>query len=93
MMKDLPEIGNEILREMYAEAEPPLDFDRVLDSPGDADEDFYQNHYLSAEEQHQIFQKYAEKHDLTHKEKASLSMSIFIGFAPTTNSEHISDDE
>jgi len=82
-MKDLNEIGSDMLREMYAEAEPSLDFDRVLDSPGGVlDEDFYKNHYLSAEEQHQIFQKYADRHDLTHKEKASLSMGILIDYAP-----------
>jgi len=87
-MKTSLEIANDILREMYAEAEPPLDFDRVLDSVGDADEDFYQNHYLSQEEQTRIFEKHVEEQDLTDRERAALRMSVMIGPAPTTNRKH-----
>jgi len=91
-METLLEIANGILREMYAEAEPPLDFDRVLDSPGDADENFYQNHYLSQEEQKRIFQTYVEEQELTDRERTTLSMAVMVGLAPTTNSEDVSDD-
>ena len=43
------ELAEEILTEMYAEAEPPLDFEYLRENPEEAEDEWYQNHYLSSD--------------------------------------------
>jgi hypothetical protein len=84
---DLTELRNDILREMYARAEPPLNFDKVLDSPDEMDDDWYQKHYLSSEEEQEIFSKHTEDVSLTKSEHAQLSMACITDLGPTNFKE------
>lgn len=88
-MADLKELRDDILREMYAEAEPPLDFDEVLANPDDQPDDWYQRHYLDSERQKEIFSKHVEnfERELTSSEHADLSLTCITSLGPTGNEE------
>lgn len=82
-MTDLEELRNDILREMYAEATPPLDFDRVLEDPDSVDDDWYSQHFLSDDEQERIFDKHVEQHNLTDREHTALVMECILNLGPS----------
>lgn len=88
-MSDLKELRNDILREVYAEAEPSLDFDKMLDNPDDQPDDWYQRHYLSDERQEEIFEKHVEnfERELTRSEHADLALTCITSLGPTANKE------
>lgn len=76
------EIVKNILIECYAKAEPPLDFEKVLDNPEDYPK-FYKEHYLDADEHKAIIEKHLEKHDLTDKEENAIAVETFLNYGPT----------
>ena len=88
-MTDLKELRDDILNEMYAEAEPPLDFDEVLANPDDQPDDWYQRHYLASDEQQEIFTKHVDafERELTSSEHADLSLTCITSLGPTGNKE------
>ncbi len=81
---DLWEICSDILRQMYAEAEPPLDFDDVLDSPKDFDSEWYTQHTLSQERQNEIVQEHVEQHDLSKKERTAVMCTTILDLGPAS---------
>ena len=78
----LTEVRDDILNEMYAEAEPPLDFDRVLDNPDSMNDDWYSQHFLSEDEQQRILDKHVERHNLTDTEHTALVMECILNLGP-----------
>lgn len=89
-MTDLVEIRNDILREMYSEAEPPLDFDEVLENPEEYnDSRWFEQHYLPRERSEDIFDKHVERHDLTESEASSLSFTCIVNYGPTSVEDNI----
>lgn len=82
-MANLKEIRNDILQEMYEEAEPPLDFSDVLENPDEYPDDWYSQHYLSKEDEQRIFDKHTEGVDLTSSEHLSLTMTCITSLGPT----------
>ena len=86
-MTDLEQLRDDILNEMYAEAEPPLDFDYALENPDEMDDDWYSQHYLSDERQREIFDKHTAKHDLTDSEHTSLTMTCILSLGPSNVKE------
>ncbi|UBF21853.1 hypothetical protein HSTV-3_gp93 [Halorubrum virus HSTV-3] len=83
-MTNLREVLNDVLREMYAEAEPPLDFDDVLENPDEYGSGWYSEHYLDGDRQTEIVEKHAEKHDLNRGERKSLSFSAILSYGPSS---------
>jgi len=79
---ELEAIRNDILREMYSEAEPGLDFDHLLENPDEYDEKWFENHHLSKERQNEIFERHCEKHDVTSSERSSLNWACFLDLGP-----------
>lgn len=80
----LIEIRNDILREMYQEAEPPLDFDYALENPDEMEEGWFGEHYLSDEKQSEIFDKHIDQHpELTNDEISSLNWTCILDLGPT----------
>ena len=79
----LEEIANDILREMYAEAEPPLDFDEVRRNPEDYnDHAWYSQHYLPHERQKEIRDKHCEKYDLSDRERSAVTYTTILNLGP-----------
>jgi hypothetical protein len=83
-MTDLESIRNDVLREMYDEAEPGLDFDEVLANPESVDEDWYAQHTLDGDRQQEIVEKHAEKHNLSEKEHTALVSECILNLGPAT---------
>lgn len=86
-MGDLEEIRNDMLRQMYNEAEPPRDFDEVLENPEEVEDKWYQNHYLEVERVQEIFDEHCEKHDINEREHLTLSFEVIMSLSPTSNPE------
>ena len=81
-MTDLEEIAYDVLREIYEEAEPPLDFDDVVENPEDYGEDWYLNHRLHADRQEEILEEHLEKYDLTKREERGVRMTVILDYGP-----------
>lgn len=81
-MTDLIKLRNDILREMYAEAEPPLDFDEALANPKDQPDNWCSQHYLSNERQREILDKHLAKHDLSEREINTLTWHCILNLGP-----------
>lgn len=86
-MTDLEEIANDMLRQMYDEAEPSRDYDEVLENPEEVEDEWYKNHYLDGDRVQEIFEEHCEKHNVTDREHLSLSIHVITGASPTSNKE------
>lgn len=78
------EVAFDALREMYSEADPPLDFDHALENPNEYGDQWYQDHYLSYEKQHKIVEKHCTKHGLGRREKTQVNMIAIVDYGPTS---------
>ncbi|QLG30118.1 hypothetical protein HUG10_21260 (plasmid) [Halorarum halophilum] len=72
------------LREMYAEAEPSLDFDDVLDNPEEYGDGWYSEHYLDGDRQQEIVEKHCDKHRLRSAERMQVSMTAILNYGPSS---------
>lgn len=81
---DTKEIAFDILREMYSEAEPPLDFDDALENPDDYDDGWYDEHYLESERQKEILEKHCEKHDVTDNQHSQIAVTAILDLGPAS---------
>ena len=79
---NLIELRNDILREVYKEAEPGLDFDDLLENPEDYPDDWYSNHYLSSEREQEIFDKHTDDASLTSSEHTDLALTCITSMGP-----------
>lgn len=84
-MTELQEIAYDALREMYNEAEPPLNFDDVLENPDEYDDDWYTNHYLDSERQREIVDEYCDKHNLSSRERTEVTMTAILNYGPSSS--------
>ena len=85
-MTDLEQIRNDILRQMYDEAEPGLDFDDVLDNPDEYERHWCLNHSLDRDRQQEIVAEHVKQYDLTQSEVTSIRMATVLALGPTTES-------
>jgi len=69
-MTDLTKLRNEIMQEVYEEAEP---------------DDWYSQHYLSSEREQEIFDKHTQDVDLTSSEHAHLALVCITSLGPTNH--------
>lgn len=79
----LEAIRDDVLRQMYAEAEPPLDWSEVVNNPDEYQYDFYEQHHLPSERQAEILDEAFEKYSPTSREKTELRMSCIVDLGPT----------
>lgn len=80
---ELKEVAYDALREMYGEAEPPLNFDDVLENPDAYSDEWYKNHVLPSDRQREIVEKHCDKHDLTDRERTAVHMTAILDLGPT----------
>lgn len=92
--EELGEIAKDALRDMYAEAEPPLDFDHALENPDEMEREWYKNHFLPQDRQTEIVREYCEEHDLSQRECNSLHWTTIVDLGPSSNPPEVieSDD-
>lgn len=84
-MSNLSKLSEEILTQMYAAADPPLDFQEVLDNHQDFDENWYQQHTLSEERQQEIIEEVLEPHKLDERERSKIVMTCTLNYGPSTS--------
>ncbi|WP_372611687.1 hypothetical protein [Halomonas sp.] len=82
---ELRELRDDIVREMYAEAVPPMDYDDLRENPDDYPEEWYKNHYLSTERFREIYDKHIDEAGISRRENTSLSIAVLATLAPTSN--------
>lgn len=81
-MTDLQKIAFDALREIYQEAEPPLDFDDALENPEEYGDDWFLDHELHSDRQKEILDKHLEKHNLSNREEMSVTMTVILDYGP-----------
>jgi hypothetical protein len=84
---DTEHIFDEVMRTMYSEADPPLDWDEARANPDEKDEDWYLQHELSQERQEEIFDTVVDDYDLLESERSVLATACLLEYAPTTPDE------
>jgi len=82
------EVRNEILREVYSKAEPPLDIDKVLENPNEYAGDWYAQHTLPRHKQREIFEEIVAKYDLSERQVSQLSMTTLLNLGPAYADEN-----
>lgn len=83
--KRVIEIVEEIYTELYASAQPPLNYRELLEAPDAVKKVFdYSNHYLSQERFDAIVQKHLKKSRLSEHWKKSIRASVYLGHGPTS---------
>jgi len=80
---ELREIAYDILREVYNEAEPGLDFDDVLENHSEYPEHYYDYHRIPAEKHIEIFDKHIEQYNLTDGEERHIHMIAVLSLGPS----------
>lgn len=83
-MTDTEQIVTDILTEMYSEATPPLDFEKVVNGEIDVDEEWYLHHELDGERQREIVDKHLADHELTDREESGITMTCILDYGPAT---------
>lgn len=92
-MVETEHVHDEVMRQMYSEADPPLDWDEAKANPEQKDEDWYLQHELSQERQREIFDEITDQYELTESQHSVLAMSCLLEYAPTTPTDgDVTDD-
>ncbi len=81
-MNKTKEIAFNALRQMYQEAEPPLDFDDVLENPNEYGDDWYNNHYLDGDRQSEIVSEHCDGENLTGSQHTAILMTAILNYGP-----------
>lgn len=81
--KYLARVCKEIYRELYKEADPPADFDKLVESGVTGKANWFMNYYLSMRRQEEIFDSIIKKYKCNKHEKSKISFEIWLGAAPT----------
>lgn len=79
-MTNLESVIDDILRQMYDEAEPGLDWDYVLENPGEFQGEWYKEHYLDGQRQDEIVEEHTE--GLSESEKTAVTMEAILNYGP-----------
>ena len=72
-----------IYRQMYKEATPPADFDKLLESGETKKEGWFEKYYLPAERQNEIYEYWCNKFKCDKYEREKISFEVFLGAAPS----------
>lgn len=80
------EVVEEIYTDLYASAQPPLNYRELLEAPDAVKKAFdYNDHYLSQERYDAIVQKHLNKSRLPEHWKKSIRASVYLGHGPSSS--------
>lgn len=88
MSERAKEVAFDALREMYSEAEPPLDFDYALENPEEMNEDWYSQHHLDSDRQREIVNKHIDKRNLTDREENAVIFTAILDLGPANEKDN-----
>jgi len=81
--KYLWKICMNIYRQMYKEAIPSADFDKLIASGKSKEENWFMNYYLAEDRQIEIIKEWCDKHKCSKRECNLISSEIYLGSSPT----------
>ena len=78
-----------IYRQMYKEADPSADLDKLMEAGKTKDQNWFMAYYLDMERQKQIVDEHIAKHKLQlHKtDQRNVSVTVFLGASPNSSKE------
>lgn len=79
------EVADAVLTQMYAEANPGLDWQWAQDNPDEMDDDWYTNYYLDGERQHEILDSHLDEAELSDRDETAVKLSVLLDYAPTSD--------
>ena len=87
----LAELGKELLAELYANCEPPLDFKEATEEGGKATQEgdhpnWFMEHYISDEDETRIRDAFAKKNQLNANDIRKLDW-LMLDIGPTNSRE------
>ena len=68
---------------MYREAEPSVDFDKLIKIGDTTKEEWFMKYYLNEDEQSEIIDYHLNKHKCDEWERNKIKVSIQLGSAPS----------
>ena len=83
--KFLDNICKEIYRQMYEEAEPPADFDELVNKGITKEPNWFMNYYLPIDRQEEIIREFIKKYKCSPYEERKIRETIYLGSAPNSN--------
>jgi|GEM_PF-6868289 len=84
MSERLKEVAFDALREMYEEAEPPLDFDHAVEHSEEYPDDWYSHHYLDSDRQREIVESHCDQASLSEGERTPVFMTAILHYGPAS---------
>ena len=82
--KYLWEVCMKMYREMYSKADPPADFDRLIETGETRKDNFFRNYYLPQEKYEEIYDRICKEYKLTEREKSRIAFTVHLGASPTS---------
>ena len=86
--KSLKDIVFDIYRELYINAEPSADFDKLLESADillDGRKDIhYENYEIDDELMDEIVEKHLVENKLSRRERGAVKFEVYLGASPKT---------
>lgn len=80
-----------IMRELYAKAEPKTSFDALCNNGVTAIPDFFMYYYLSSEEQDEIIAKHLKRVRLETWIKGRIRNTVYMGCSPNSSRQRWSE--
>ena len=74
----------EIYRKMYQEADPPANFDKLVQEGVTKKENWFLDYYLPMERQLEIIDEFFEKYRCNRREKEVIEVEVLLGSAPSS---------
>ena len=83
----LADIVFEVYRAMYKAAEPSADFDELMETGVTAKPNWFNNYYLSREDQEKILNNICDKYKLDDRDHYRISFAVYFGASPNMHKE------
>ncbi len=83
--EQLWEICKEIYRQMFKEANPSADFDKLMMTGESKKDQFFMKYYLSSDRQDEIIEEILKTHKLRNWEKQKIRFEVHLGCSPNTS--------
>lgn len=71
-----------IYRQMYKEAEPSADFDKLIDEGVVGKHNWFMDYYLDTDRQEEIIDEHCKKRKLSKREREKIKFNILLGCSP-----------
>jgi len=82
--KQLWNICMDIYKELYIEAQPSADFNKLIESGETKKPDWFSKYYLDDKEIKKIITKHTKKHKLNFRDRRAVYFEVWLGCSPTS---------